>query len=110
MKTTIDFPDFRDAFRRYGRQDSYTFEGLELLFNFLEEMENSTGQELEMDVIALCCEYDENHWEDIAANYSIDLTDCDDEGDKIEAVRQHLEDNTMLVGESLPGTFVYAAF
>jgi hypothetical protein len=110
MKTTLDFSDFRDAFRRYDRESSYTREGLEMLFNYFESYEEDTGQEIELDVIAICCEYDENHWEDIASNYSIDLEDCDDEDEKIDTVRQYLEDNTMLVGESLPGTFVYLVF
>lgn len=110
MKISIDFSDFRDAFRRYDRDSSYTPEGLEMLFNYFEDYEEQAGQEIELDVIAICCEYDENYWEDIATNYSIDLDDCEDEDDKIEAVRQYLEDNTTLVGESLPGTFVYVAF
>jgi hypothetical protein len=110
MKTTVDFFDFREAFRNYGRADSFTPEGLEMLFNHFEELEADTGQEMELDVIAICCEYDENHWEDVAANYSIDLSECEDEGDKIEAVREYLSDNTMLVGEPLPETFLYVAF
>jgi hypothetical protein len=110
MKISIDFSDFRDAFRRYDRDSSYTPEGLEMLFNHFELYEEETGQEIELDVIAICCDYDENHWEDVAANYSIDLDECEYEDDKIDAVRQYLEDNTTLVGESLPGTFVYAAF
>ena len=110
MKTTIDFYDFRESFRRYDRESSYTREGLEMLFNYFEELESNLGEDIELDVIAICCDYDENHWEDIASNYLIDLTDCEDEDDKIEAVRQYLEDNTHLVGESLPGTFLYVAF
>lgn len=110
MKTTVDFPDFREAFRAYGRADSYTRKGLELLFYYLEEFESDTGTEMELDVVAICCDYDENHWEDVAANYSVDLSDCEDEDDKIEAVREYLSDNTVLVGEPLPGTFLYVAF
>ena len=110
MKTTIDFSDFREAFRTYGRADSYTPAGLEMLFNHFEELESDTGTEIELDVIAICCDYDENHWEDVASNYSVDLSDCEDEVDKIEAVREYLSDNTLLVGEPLPGTFLYVVF
>jgi hypothetical protein len=110
MKTTIDFSDFREAFRRYNRESSYTREGLEMLFNYFEELESDLGEEIELDVIAICCDYDENHWEDVASNYSIDLTDYEDEDDKIEAVRDYLTDRTTLVGEPLPGTFLYVAF
>ena len=110
MKTTVDFSDFREAFRTYGRADSYTREGLEMLFNHFEELEADTGTEMELDVVAICCDYDENHWEDVASTYSVDLSDCEDEDDKIEAVREYLEANTMLVGEPLPGVFLYVVF
>ena len=85
MKTTVDFSDFREAFRNHGRDDSYTREGLEMLFNHFEELESDTGTEMELDVIAICCDYDENHWEDVASNYLIDLSDCEDDDDKIKA-------------------------
>jgi hypothetical protein len=110
MKKTIDFSDFRDAFQRIGRNDQFSPEGLEVLFNYLEGYEQDTGEELELDVIALCCDYSEDHWEDVAANYSIDLTGCEDEDEKIDAVRDHLSDNTTLVGEPLFGSFVYVNF
>jgi hypothetical protein len=110
MKITIDFSDFREAFRRYDRESSYTREGLEMLFNYFEELESDLGEEIELDVIAICCDYDESHWEDVASNYSVDLSDCEDEDDKIEAVRDYLEENTMLIGEPLAGTFLYVVF
>jgi hypothetical protein len=110
MKTTINRYQFERAFADADRKDNFTYEGLGLLFDHFEELEESTGQEIELDVIAICCDYDENHWEDIASNYSIDLTDCEDEDDKIEAVRDYLTNNTSLVGEPLAGTFLYVAF
>jgi hypothetical protein len=110
MKTTVDFSDFREAFRNYDRESSYTREGLMMLFEYFEELEGDIGEEIELDVIAICCDYDENHWEDVTANYSIDLEDYEDEDDKIEAVRDYLSENTTLVGEPLPGTFLYVAF
>ena len=109
MKTTIDFYEFREGFRRADR-DYYTPEGLQMLFDYLEQYEQDTGEELEFDVIAICCDYDENHWEDVAQNYSIDLSDCEDEDDKIEAVRDYLNDHTSLVGEPVAGVFLYQVF
>jgi hypothetical protein len=110
MKTTINFSDFYEAFRRCDRLNNYSSQGLRVLFDYLEDFEQDTGEEIELDVIAFCCDYDENHWEDVAANYCIDLEDCDDEEDKIAAVRDYLNDNTTLVGEPLEGVFLYQAF
>ena len=50
--------DFERAFKRYEREN-FSYDGLKALFEYLEEYEESTGEEVELDVIALCCEYTE---------------------------------------------------
>jgi len=57
MKQTINLYEFANAFRERGRQDNFTSEGLAALYDYLIELEESTDQELELDVIAFCCEY-----------------------------------------------------
>jgi hypothetical protein len=57
MKKTINFYDFSDAFRKAGRADQFTYEGQRAIFDYLEEYEDSTGEEIELDVVAICCEY-----------------------------------------------------
>jgi hypothetical protein len=108
MKTTVSKYDFERAFVDYGRKDQFSYEALGLLFAYLEEYEESTGEEIELDVIALCCEYYEDTLESIAANYRIDLEGMDDD-EQLEAVRDYLNYNTQLVGETATG-FVYACF
>lgn len=109
MKTTVSLYDFREAFRTMGRAEQFSYEGLEVLFDYLEQYEGDTGEELELDVIALCCDYYEDTVEAIADNYSIDLTECDDEDEQAETVREYLEDNGAFVG-AVTGGFVYRAF
>ena len=58
MKTTVTFSDFTDNFRKI-RPDSFSYEGLRALFNHLEIYERDCDTELELDVIALCCDYTE---------------------------------------------------
>ena len=58
MKTTVDLYDFHEAFRR-GRDTQFSDDGLDALFYYLEDVEHSTGEEIELDVIALCCDYNE---------------------------------------------------
>jgi predicted ArsR family transcriptional regulator len=108
MKTTVSRYDFERAFVDAGRKNQFSYEALGLLFAYLEEYEESTGEEIELDVVALCCEYYEDTLESIAANYCIDLEGMDDD-EQIEAVREYLQDNTQLVGETATG-FVYACF
>ena len=109
MKTTISRYDFERAFADADRKENFSYEGLNLLFDYLESYEEDTGQELELDVVAICCDYNEESYEGIAKNYIIDLEGCESEQDMIEAVRDYLNENTTLVGETDTG-FVYAAF
>ncbi len=59
MKQTINVNDFRDAFTEYGRNDNFSYDGLRALFDYLEDYEEDTGEELDLDVIALCCDFTE---------------------------------------------------
>src|SRR4030043_2342165 len=102
MKNTISLSDFRDSFVKMDRSN-FSYDGLAVLFDYLEELENDTGEELELDVIALCCEFQESDYKSIALDYSIDLSDCEDDEEKIDAVREYLSENTSLVGEISEG-------
>lgn len=114
MKTTVSRYDFERAFADAGRKDQFSYEGLKALFEYLEDYEEQTGEEIELDVIALCCDYSEDTAEEIARNYSIDLSHLDPEDDDYEeqctdAVREYLCENTTYIGDTSTG-FVYAAF
>jgi hypothetical protein len=108
MKTTVSRYDFERAFVDADRKENFSYEALGLLFDYFESYEEETGEEIELDVIAICCEYTEDNPDDIITNYSIDVEGLDDD-EKIEAVRDYLIENTQLVGETSTG-FVYLAF
>jgi hypothetical protein len=105
MKTTISHASqFRDAFRQANRQDQFSYEALNMLYEYFEDVD----PDMELDVIAICCEYTEDTFEGIASNYEVDLTGVD-EADIPQAVMDFLCDNTSVVGETATG-FVYLAF
>jgi len=108
MKTTVSRYDFERAFVDANRRDNFSYEGLNALFDYLEDYEEQTGEEIELDVVALCCDYSEDHPENIIMNYSIDVEGLEDE-EKMVAVRDYLNENTTLVGETSSG-FVYQIF
>ena len=58
MKQTVYEHDFRRAFEKL-RPDQFSYEGLGALFDYFEEFEDSIGEEIELDVIGICCEYRE---------------------------------------------------
>ena len=48
---------FMDRFRQMNRYEQFGYDGLSALYDYLEQYEDETGEEVELDVIALCCEY-----------------------------------------------------
>ena len=58
MKETIDIYTFRRWFEEH-RPNNFSYTGLTSLFDYLEQYEESTGEQIEFDPIALCCEYTE---------------------------------------------------
>ena len=111
---TFNENDFINEFKACNRQDNFSIEGLRILFESLEQMAQDCEMVIEMDVIALCCEYSEDSITDIINNYDIDMTDCDSVDEKIETVEYYLQDNTFVCGqyedENGATYFVYQSF
>ena len=59
MKQAISMYDFERAFVDMNRKDNFSYLGKKALFEYLEDWEESIGEEIELDVIALCCEFTE---------------------------------------------------
>ena len=100
MKQTINFSQFIDAFASYGRKDQFTYNGLKALFDYLEQFEGDCGEEVELDVIALCCEFSE-HDSALAcileAGYSYQVNTEDDEDDQETDALDYLQDHTSVI-------------
>ena len=112
---TIDTAyELQTEFNRYDRSENLTPAGVRVLFDYLEEISEGSGEDIKLDIIGLCCEYSEDTFENIAANYRIDLTERygesvkDDEEIK-RIVLDYLNDNTVVCGVT-GTTAVYAAF
>jgi hypothetical protein len=107
MKITITKAMFRDMFNAV-RPDNFSYAGLGSLFDLLEDLEEQTGVEVPFDVIALCCEYAEMGYEEIADIYGVDIEGMEHE-QALEAVRDWLSENTVYA-ECLDGVFVFQQF
>ena len=57
---TVDIYQFREAFRLMDRQDNFSYEGLEVLLDYLDNLSDDVGEPIELDVIAFCCDYNES--------------------------------------------------
>ena len=109
MKTTVYLDDFRAAFNRAGRGDQFSYEGLELIYDYIDEYERDSGEEIELDVIGICCEWSEDSPENIARSYDIDISGMEDEQIMSE-VLGFLRDETQVAGVTNANTIVYVQF
>lgn len=103
MFQSVNFSAFCDAFRCLDRQEQFTYAGKRVLFDYLEQYEEDTGESIELDVIALCCEYVESTVEEIIRDYSIDTSVDDD-------VIDWLNERTIVCGVTDSGAIVFAQF
>lgn len=102
MKQTIGLNKFRDAFQSCGRGEQFSYEGLEVLFKTLMDIETGTGQEMELDVIALCCEFVEMTEQEVKDSY-ISSSEYDD-------VEDFLCDFTYYCGRTEQNTLIFQQF
>jgi hypothetical protein len=94
MKTTVYLNEFRDYFNKI-RPTNFSYEGLGIIWDYLAEYENSTGEDVELDVIGICCDFCEADIDDIIKNYSIDI---EADKDKFEQVFDYLEYHSNVIG------------
>src|ERR1035437_7223054 len=98
MITTVMFGDFCDSFSD-SYKNNFSYEGKRALFDYLENYEEETGTQIELDTIALCCEYTEyDNLEELQANYS-DIESMDD-----------LENNTTVIRIEGSDRFIIADY
>lgn len=106
---TLNVYQFRDAFMASSRKDQFSYEALEAIFEYLEEYSDSTGEDVELDIVAICCDWAEMNWQDIAIEYDIDLSMCEDDDERIGEVETYLCNHTAFT-EVDTGRFVFQQF
>ena len=88
MKQNVNFSTFQTAFENL-RPNNFSYEGLTALYDYLIQFEEDTGEEMELDVIALCCDYSELTEMEIRSSYGLEDSDSS---------TAYLENNTFIVG------------
>lgn len=102
MKKTIGFNDFSDAFVDYGRSDHFSYDAKKAIFEYLESLEEDTGEEIELDVVGVCCDFSEASLEEINSDNGESFETLDD-------AAEWLERQTSVIA-TLDDTIVYQSF
>lgn len=128
---TVTQTMFIDGFTSAGRKDNFSWEALEILYDYLWDLSEDVGEPIEFDVIGICCEYSESTAEEIIDYYDLpfgkdkdkeeeDEDDEDEEEDKEEEedeeedldelVIEHLQNKGVYIGSTSEGTHVYRQY
>lgn len=99
--------DMQKEFNAYGRENYFSYEGLEAIDNYYIDCcpgGGEIGTEVEFDVVAICCDWNEYgddvvlDFDDFIDDFEYLIRDKDLEDDeKIDAIYQKLEDKTYCV-------------
>jgi hypothetical protein len=114
VQTINSASQFADMFKQSSRAGQFSYEALEAIYEYLDEYSESTGENVELDIVAICCEWYEMTWQEVADQYKVDLSDVEDE-DKPDAVYDFLVDETIGVyrvsGDAgIDNSFVFVQF
>lgn len=71
IKKTVSESEFIDSFLKSDTyKNNFTYDGLVALYEHLEQLSEDIEQDIEFDMIALCCEFTEfNSFEDFQLQY-----------------------------------------
>ncbi|MFN8994190.1 MAG: hypothetical protein ACK5X3_11095 [Pseudomonadota bacterium] len=92
----LSFYRFQDAFSDMNRADNFTYEALKELYDYYDNI----GEDIELDVIAICCDWNEMSEEECRRAYNID---------EDEDVDSYLNSNTTYYALS-NGNYLFQVF
>tara|TARA_R110000822_G_scaffold9487_2_gene36686 strand:+ start:1633 stop:1983 length:351 start_codon:yes stop_codon:yes gene_type:complete len=114
MKQTINQTQFINAFTtEYCSKDNFSYEGLELLYEYFEDVYSDTGVEMELDVVGICCDFSEMDITEFLQAYNpltISEGEFNDlsENDQVSLLEDYLCSETSFIGYTDNKTFVFA--
>lgn len=66
--------ELRHEFQSYGRGEQFSRWGFDALYKYLDDLSEDMGEDIQLDVIALCCEWSEyDSIEEACDQYSDDI-------------------------------------
>ena len=105
MKMNVELADFVRAFEVAGRGYQFTQAGFEALYNHLRDIERDTGEETVLDVVTLCCEWEELTPIEVVDEYGHLVERAEDEDPCVDDIIDALRGCTTVI-ETRSGTYL----
>lgn len=87
---------FADMFNAYGRSDDFSYIALDALFDYYEELSEDIGEDFQLDVVAICCDWSELELSHLEEDYS-HLADSENMPESVEDWAELLSDHTTVI-------------
>ena len=100
IKTNVYFNDFINAFQGSQYEYSFSFEGKRALYDYLEQPSDDIGEDIELDIVALACEYDEYSSIiecAVERGYDVDIIFKDNLDEETKKAKEWLEERTQVI-------------
>lgn len=105
---TVDSSELYHMACRMDRGNNFGYNGWRAIGDYLESLSDDLGENIEIDIIAICCDYSmaesvESFYMEHQHLHGIDLPTMEEweidlsDGDKLAAVSEYLQENTALV-------------
>lgn len=105
LVTTIDNGyQLGQLFKECGREDYFSYEGFDALYDYLDEYSDEVGEDFKVDVIALCSDFTEySGWEELYDNYSYSYNNESktfeelEEDNELDDFKEWVQDSTTVI-------------
>lgn len=102
---TVDSSDLYHLACKMGRDKNFGYNGWRAIGDYLENLSDDLGENIEIDIIGICCEYSmAESVEDFANQYQDFMEEVDPENweemteeEKLETIEAFLQQNTSVV-------------
>ena len=101
---TINASDLYHMACRMDRGHNFGYDGWLAIGDYLEQLSDGTGENIEVDIVGICCEYSMSEsvadwWKEYGVYSDIDSEEWEemDDKEKLETIENYLQENTSIV-------------
>ena len=99
---TVSETMFLEAFRQANHMDNFSPNALRELYAHLSDLSAETGENIMLDVIAICCFWQEMDVEELQDQYDYfidmeELEECEDDEERLGVIQECLQDHTTVI-------------
>jgi hypothetical protein len=109
MKHTLTKEDFMDWMRQ-APYNPFSYGALEILWEYLSDIEEDCGVEIDFDPVAFRCDFSESSVKDILLENRVEFEENLSDKEKLYFALAFLNKKTTIVGITEQGTVVYQNF